>query len=461
MQKQAPTLGRLATMAVFALSCFALLMFLWTRFGGPIPLAAHGYRFQADFQEATQLADNANVRISGVNVGRVVSSEPVGRYTRTVIEIDSRYAPIPRDTRAILRLKTLLGETYVELTPGTKGAGALPDGARIARSQVKSTVELDEVLRAFDPRTRRDLRRFLRGFAGVFERRGEALNDAFGTTAVFAEDTEELLTILNGQQAAVRRLVRDSGTVFDALGSRQGELGGLVRAGDRVLATTAARNRELAETVRILPTTLRELRPTLAELRGFAGDAGPTVRELRPAAGELAPALRDAVALAPDLERLFRGIDRVAAQARTSLPATTRTVDTAHALFRRLEAPLRDTVPVVDYLGLYKQELVNSFANLAAATEGREKVGGRDIHYLRALVPVNSEALVAADRRLPSNRHNAYFAPNAMDKLASGLEAIDCRNAGESPVPAPPCKQQAPIEFRGEKRLYPHVKRDP
>ncbi|MBA2504531.1 MAG: MCE family protein [Thermoleophilaceae bacterium] len=461
MVKQAPTLGRLLTMAAFALSCFALLLFLWTTFGGPIPLAAQGYRFQADFKEATQLADNANVRISGVNVGRVVSSESVDGFTRTTIEIEPRYAPIPKDTKAILRLKTLLGETYVELTPGNKSAGLLPDGARIARSQVKPTVELDEVLRAFDPRTRRDLRRFLRGFAGTFEGQGENFNDAVGTTAVFAEDTQTLVKILNGQEAAVKRLVRDSGTVFGALGARQGELSGLVRAADRVLATTAARNRELAETVRILPTTLRELRPTLVELRGFANDAQPTITALRPAAGELAPALRDAVALAPDLEALFRGVNKVAAQARTSLPATTRTVDSAHTLFRRLEAPLRDAVPIVDFLGMYKQELVNSFANLAAATQGSEKVGGRDLKYLRALVPVNAEALVAADKRLPSNRHNAYLAPNGMDKLVGGLEALDCSNAGESPIPAPACKQQAPLEFRGRKRLYPKVDRDP
>src|SRR3954454_14301569 len=113
MQKQAPTAGRLSVMAVFALSCFALLLYLWTAFGGSIPLAPKSYRFTTSFAEATQLAAEAEVRISGVPVGRVkrIDTRDDGRADAT-IELDERYAPIPRDARATLRQKTLLGETY-------------------------------------------------------------------------------------------------------------------------------------------------------------------------------------------------------------------------------------------------------------------------------------------------------------------------------------------------------------
>ena len=48
------------------------------------------------------------------------------------IEMQSRYAPVARDARAILRQKSLLGETFVELTPGhPKSAGSwLPEVTR-------------------------------------------------------------------------------------------------------------------------------------------------------------------------------------------------------------------------------------------------------------------------------------------------------------------------------------------
>ena len=51
MQKQAPTIGRLATMVFFALSCFGLLMFLWLAFGGPTPLKPKGYQMRFAFPE--------------------------------------------------------------------------------------------------------------------------------------------------------------------------------------------------------------------------------------------------------------------------------------------------------------------------------------------------------------------------------------------------------------------------
>ena len=106
-------------MAVFALSCFGLLLYLWVAFGGGFPLKPEGYRFHIRFGEATQLAQQADVRISGVPVGKVVKLElGPGQTTDATIQLDERYAPIPRDARAILRSKTLLGETYVELTPG-------------------------------------------------------------------------------------------------------------------------------------------------------------------------------------------------------------------------------------------------------------------------------------------------------------------------------------------------------
>ena len=121
VQKAAPSFGRIALMVGFALSCFGLLLFLWLAFGGPVPLKPKGYRVNASFAQASQLATEADVRISGVPVGKVKAIEPDAETGRAdvTMELQSRYAPLPSDARAILRQKTLLGETYVELTPGS------------------------------------------------------------------------------------------------------------------------------------------------------------------------------------------------------------------------------------------------------------------------------------------------------------------------------------------------------
>src|SRR5213595_142378 len=131
MAKQAPSIGRILVAVGFALSCFGLILFLWVAFGGPIPLRPESYRITAYFPEATQLAQQSDVRIGGVSVGKVESislAPPEERVngkdtTEAVIQISPQYAPISSDAKAILRQKTLLGETYVELTSGDSSNG--------------------------------------------------------------------------------------------------------------------------------------------------------------------------------------------------------------------------------------------------------------------------------------------------------------------------------------------------
>src|SRR5215213_2026178 len=115
MQKQAPTVGKLLVMVAFALSCVGLILFLWLTFGGSIPLAAKGYRVTVPLKEASQLATEADVRISGVRVGKVkeIKLDEDGKITDAVSQVDERDAPVAKDTRATTRAKALLGETYL------------------------------------------------------------------------------------------------------------------------------------------------------------------------------------------------------------------------------------------------------------------------------------------------------------------------------------------------------------
>src|SRR2546421_4147718 len=121
MQTGSPKVSRIVTMVLFALSCVGLLLFLWLSFGGTIPFNPQGYRVKVAFPNAFDLADQADVRVAGVTVGKVVEKQisPKGNGTLATLQIDNQYAPIRKNAQAILRTKTLPGETYVQLTPGT------------------------------------------------------------------------------------------------------------------------------------------------------------------------------------------------------------------------------------------------------------------------------------------------------------------------------------------------------
>jgi hypothetical protein len=120
---------------------------------------------------------------------------------------------------------------------------------------------------------------------------------------------------------------------------------------------------------------------------------------------------------------------------------------------------------VVQYLGVYKQEIVSAITNLAASTEATQApaAGAAPLHYIRTLVPFTAEGLAVQSRRYGTNRHNPYFVPLALLKLGSGLESFDCQNTGNpgSGEPAPPCKVQQPLDFQGRQTAYPHVEPAP
>ena len=68
------------------------------------------------------------MRISGVKVGRVVTVEERGGVLDATMELDKQFAPLPADAKGVIRIKTLLGETFVELTPGQQGRQDRPRG---------------------------------------------------------------------------------------------------------------------------------------------------------------------------------------------------------------------------------------------------------------------------------------------------------------------------------------------
>jgi len=437
MQKAAPNFGRVALMAGFALSCFALVLFLWLAFGGPVPLKPKGYRVSASFTEAAQLSTEADVRISGVPVGKVKVIEPDAKTGRSLVtmELDAKYSPLPSDAKAMLRQKTLLGETYVELTPGTESAGTVPEGGRLGLGNVSETVELDEILRTFDPETRAAFQEWMVTQAEAISGHGRDVNDALGNLGPFAEDAAELVDILNREEPALQRLIADTGVVFEALTERNGQLRDLIESSNLVFRTTAQRDRELQETFVALPTFERESRETVRRLTQFARDTDPLVTQLRPAARELSPTLEDLAVLAPDLKALFRDLGPLFDASEKGFPAAERVLRDLRPLLGQLDPALRQLNPVLEYLGLYKRELTAFFANTVAATQATTVTNEGPLHYLRTQNPLNPENLAVYPNRLPTNRPNPYMQPGGVDQLRTGLPAYETRQCDNGPVP--------------------------
>jgi phospholipid/cholesterol/gamma-HCH transport system substrate-binding protein len=465
MATRAPKLGGLLAVIGFAISCVGLLIYMWSAFGGPIPLKPTGFRFTAYYRDATLLIPETDVRMAGVDVGHVVSVDQDGELAKTVIEIDPADAPIPADSRTILRRKTLLGEPFIQLIPGTppdQGGRMLAENGQLPVGQTDTSVDLDEALRTFNPRTRRDLRLVLNQLAVGVRDQGSSLNAALGNLEPTTEAGAGVFETLASQHRAVRTLVKDAGATLQALSERRGDLSELVSAGNSVLSATASRDRELRETVELLPPTLKELRPTLDLARQVGVDAGPVLDDLGPASRQLTPTIRKLHDVAPDLRGFLNDLNPLLDAAPAGIPAFTNTLAAARPLTRELRPALQDAVPVVQWLTPYKKEVATWLTKLGTATESTAGADGK--HILRVVIPLNMEGFgIYGGKQLGTNRHNAYAKPGYLDQVGHPfLKAFDCENvSGPDLGMAPPCVEQGPFTVPGFTGDYPQLHQAP
>jgi phospholipid/cholesterol/gamma-HCH transport system substrate-binding protein len=475
MQKQAPSFGRILVAVGFALSCFGLILFLWVAFGGPVPLKPESYRITAYFPEATQLAQQSDVRIGGVSVGKVQSiklAPPDQRVngqdtTEAEIEIEPQYAPISTDARAILRQKTLLGETYVELTSGTNPNGApkpvslgsaastanegtstegvksIPEGGTLAISQTQDATQIDEIFNALDKQTRVAFQRWIQNSAVAIKGRGLDLNDAFGNLGPFATDASRILQVLHRQQNSVRGLVRDTGTVFDAISAGDGELSRAITGSDTTFKALASENQALHEAFQIFPTFEHESALTLARLDRFRANAHPLVEKLLPVANDISPTLKSVRQLSPHLRSLFIDLKPLIKVSRKGLPATARFIAGVRPVLGALDPFLSNLNPVISYLGAFKTEITNFLTGPPTGFSTLDPTSGQPAarFSLRVLSYFDAQSLSIYPTRLATNRGNGYVRPNALISQGTPKNGIfanwDCKNTNFGPTGPP------------------------
>ena len=480
MIKETPSLGRMAAMLVFTLGCFGLLIFLWLSFGGPIPLKPQDYRLTVDVPEASNLANEADVRMSGITIGKVKSKalDKGGVATKVTLDIDPKYAPIPKDTKFILRQKTLLGETYAELAPGDRSTGYLKDGATIPRSSVEKTVELDEIFSAFDKPTRTAFQKWvaqsalaIKGKKSNPDSTAQDLNDAFGNLGPFASDAADVLGVLDRQQNDLSKLVRNTGVVFGAISERDHALQHLITNSNQVFTATNQRDKALRQIFQIFPTFLDESKATLKRLQTFSVNTKPLVVDLQPVARKLNPTVRDLADLSPNLRQLFRDLNPLITVSQKYLPDAARFLRGASPVLTGLHSFLQELNPVLSYMNYDARSLTAFLSNGAATANYRFKTdSGNIMHALAQYGIIGNRSFAfgggdeAEGNKIPAiERANAYPAPE--NYLTAGkygiVQSFSCANAGGNKDSvsdkSPPCRVQGPNAW--DNKYFPRLER--
>ncbi|MHB1538871.1 MAG: MlaD family protein [Solirubrobacteraceae bacterium] len=498
MQKRAPTPGNLIVIALFVLSCFGLLLFMWETFGGEVPLKPKGYRFQATFPRTLALAEQSEVEISGVPIGHVISlrSDRAGT-THVLAEVDGRYAPLHTGDRLMIRQKTILGETYLEIIPDSPSSPALRNEGTLSQANVEPLVTLDGVLETFSPQVRRAFRTWMISLAEGVEDRGEQLNVDFAELQPFIEDSRRLVEALQPQSEAVSTFVRQTGTVFDALTERKHQLEQLIAQGERTFGAAANASGQFARAFTELPGFERGSESTLRSLDKLSRVGNPLLVQLRPAERALTPLLHALRSFAPPFQGLLTAFGPLTKAAKHGLPALSKSLKLTEPLLKGLPPVLHNFDPFLKYTDEYLPELQSFFANFTAATQAHVNDSNTPtnittkLHYLRASQAILPESLAVQKHRTGNNRANPYLHPGVFSRLASGLPVFNTSSCGESApsvagsgnelvgeelleelvaykvvnaagssannVAAPGCSRQSPFAFNGKSSEFPHV----
>ena len=236
-----------------------------------LPIIGGGDTDHAMFTEAGGLKVNDEVRIAGVRVGKVDEIALAGDQVKVSFKVDDA-ADFGADTRAAIKVKTILGSMFLALQPA--GSGQLEENGTIPAARTSSPFDVVEAFEGLASTSEQidtdQLAESLTTLADLTrntpdEFRG-ALSGLSRLSANVAEKDEQLnsllvnlervSTVLDERDQDIIKLMQDSDVLFRALVARR-------EAVHELLVSTTTLSKELSI---LIEQSRADLKPALAHL---------------------------------------------------------------------------------------------------------------------------------------------------------------------------------------------------
>ncbi|GAA5122049.1 MlaD family protein [Haloechinothrix salitolerans] len=379
----------------------------------------------AEFADVSGLRIGDDVRIASARVGSVKGIELVDGTPRVTMQLSDQ-RPIYRNARAEARTasvssRSLLGQKYVNLIPGSPSAGPLGPKDVIARGSTTEARDVNTLLDdVFDESTREAAGSVLREVGGGLGGHARDLNDAVEAApemlpqlgaiarALSTEDGADMAALLasaerlsgrfEGRQQHIAGLLRGFRTTMDAVGVDEGApLRGTLERGPSTLRTT----RE----------AMRSLQEPLADLQAGMGTMRTGARALGEATPDLRGVLREGT-------RPLQKMPAVNKQAEPAVSDLTAVVEDARPLAPRAVQMLDRSHSFLNVLAPYAPEVSTWFTNWAGALSHKDENG----HYLRLSLLFSEESVAGQGGiKSPLVDRKPYPAPGEAAKDRSTL----------------------------------------
>ncbi|KAA1251626.1 MCE family protein [Mycobacterium simiae] len=232
------------------------------------PVNGSVVRYTATFTDVSGLDVGNDVRISGVQVGKVQAVRLEGRTAKVDFTALNEH-PVYRNTVAAVRFQNLLGQRYVELVQPAAPGERLPAG---------SAIPIGQTVPSFD------ITKLFNGFRPVFTTLDPAQLNQFG---------ENLLRMIQGDDTGIGPVLRDLDAISKFAINRQAVISVLVR--------------NLSEISRDLGGRSQQLFRLIASLNGLLSTFTSRADEFRTSIDVELPLLRSLVHILQYAERSFDG----------------------------------------------------------------------------------------------------------------------------------------------------------
>ncbi len=251
------------------------------------------YSLHVQVHDASELTHGAEVHMTGgtligyvdtVSPGRDAAGRPIAVLN---LLLNKSVQPLPVNSSFIIRLKGAIGLKYLEVKPGNSHRG-WEDGSTVPVGYTSATVDLSDVLSAYNKATRAGVRASTQGFAYGLAGRGSGLNDAI----------HEFLP-----------LVRNLGPVARYLAAPRTQFGNFFRGLERFSSAVAPVAQQQADLYVNLDKTFKALASVAVPyLQDYISETPPTEETVIQQAPVIRPFVRNTTAL---FAALFPGFSTI------------------------------------------------------------------------------------------------------------------------------------------------------
>ena len=281
------------------------------------------YEVRGIFDNGGFIVNGEEVRIAGATVGTVESVDvtgpdeiasleggphPVPGKAVVVMNItDDGFKDFREDASCIIRPQSLIGEKLVDCTPTQPRAAGSPappeleeiedgpgEGQRLLPLENNGkAVDLDLIQNINRASYRDRFRLILNDLGAGLAARGDDLGEIVDRANPALRQTNRVLKILADQSDRLASLASDGDAVLEPLAENRTSVTGFFRNAAIAGQATAERGDDLEAQLEKFPETLRQVRTTMKDLRGFADQGTPLMEDIGASAKHLSKATQN------------------------------------------------------------------------------------------------------------------------------------------------------------------------